>query len=167
MSSEEDFISNIAKGMTRGVIDWSSEKVMTLIKKFKNKELAFIEDIETIDIAKEQRKTTEFDFFKKYIADKHLRILFQMGLTLRKLEKANKDLQPLKEKISNKYDIKGLHIAYFVQNGLFSKYIGSILEKTTPQRVSFEIKNLLKNITKIPLWEGWENQKKLLDLFYF
>lgn len=69
-----------------------------------------------------------------------------MGLTLRRLEKENKPLKNLQNKILNKYDAKGLHIAFFVQNGLFSRYIGTVLDKSTPQRLTFEIENLFENI---------------------
>ncbi|MFQ5620436.1 MAG: hypothetical protein ACE5FT_01175 [Candidatus Nanoarchaeia archaeon] len=70
-----------------------------------------------------------------------------MGLTLRRLEKEGKSLKSLHDKILNKYDIQGLHVAYFVQNGLFSKYVGNILEgAATPKRLTLEIEKLFRNI---------------------
>jgi len=70
-----------------------------------------------------------------------------MGLTLRRLENENKDLDSLKIKIRNKYDSKGLHIAYFVQNGLFGKYIGNILDKgKTNSEIKLEVEDFFANI---------------------
>lgn len=148
--SSKDPVASAAKGATKAFLEYSEEKIKQFIEKFKNRDIAFVEDPEIIDIAKEIRETGELDLFKKYVDDKEFRILFQMGLTLRRLEKENKPIEPLKilkKKIVNKYDIKGLHIAYFVQNGFFSKYIGNVLERaSTPNRLTFEIKNLFENI---------------------
>ena len=47
----------------------------------------------------------------------------------------------------NKYDASGLHIAQFIQNGLFGKFLANALARTsTPQKLKFEIKNLFDNI---------------------
>jgi len=149
--SSEDPLESIAAGATKGFLKYSAEYIRGLVTKLKNKELAFIEDLETIDTAKEQRTTSEWEIFAKYIENENFRILFQMGLTLRKLEKANKtpQMDNLKRKILNKYDTKGLHAAQAVQNGIFSKYLGSVLELgSTPQKLKFEIENLFANIDK-------------------
>lgn len=152
-SGTDDPISSAAKGATEGVLNWSEQKIRVWIEKLRNRELAFIEDSETIDIAKEIRKRGEYDFFKQYVENNDFRILFQMGLTLKKLEdrdehpEENKLLRNLKQKIRDKYNIKGLHIAYFVQNGCFSRYVGNVLDKSpTIQMLKFEIENLFKNI---------------------
>lgn len=74
-----------------------------------------------------------------------------MGLTSRELDKQKKtaDLESLRAKILNKYDTNGLHIAQFIQNGFFGKFLGNILERaSTPQKLKFEIETLLKNIDK-------------------
>ena len=148
MSSEEP-LESVSKGATKALLEYTESKIKTWITKFRNRELAFVQDPETINLAKEQRKTSEWNLFKEYIDDPDLRILFQMGLTLRRLEKQNKQLESLRQKIKNKYDLKGLHIAQFIQNGFFGKYIGNILERaSTPQELKFEIESLLENIEK-------------------
>lgn len=152
-TSSEDPLASATEGVTKGFLKWTEEKVKQLIVKFQNRDIAFVSDPETINLAKEQRKTSEWGLFKQYIEDPDLRILFQMGLTLRKLEKNPKQLENLRSKILNKYDTKGLHIAQFIQNGFFGKFIGSILERTsTPQKLTFEIENLLKNIEKTAIF---------------
>ena len=145
--SSDDIVKQAAKGLTEAALDWSSSKIQSLVTQFLQKNLAFIEDQEVIDLAKEQRKTGEWNLFKQYVKDTRLRILFQMGLTLRRLEKQGKDIKPLQDKILDKYDIEGLHVAYFVQNGLFSKYMGHILESVkTERRLTLELEKLFNNI---------------------
>ena len=69
-----------------------------------------------------------------------------MGLTLRKVEKNKKQCDTLRDRIFRKYGVQGLHIAQFVQNGFFSKYLGNILERTRlPTQTKAEIENLFKN----------------------
>ena len=153
-SDQEPFekpIEAAAKGATKGLLEWTAERLDEFIRKFIDKDIAFIEDTETVDIAKEQRTKTEWAFFAEYVEDKDLRVLFQMGLTLRALERQNmvEKLEKLRKKIVNKYDTEGLHFAQVIQNGIFGKYLGSVLERTpTPQNLKVEINNLFKNIDK-------------------
>ena len=147
-----DPIESATRGVTKGTLDWTTEKIKELVTRFKDKELVFIKDYDTIETAKEQRKKGEWSFFVKYISDKKLHVLFQMGLTLRKLEKEsdNTALKSLIQKIRDVHGRDGLHIAYFVQNGLFSKYVGVILEKGSTERaVKREIEQLFMNLNKI------------------
>src|SRR3989338_2427147 len=149
MSFETDPIESATTGAVKGGLEWSTEKLKEIVAKFKNRQINFIGDNETIDIAKEQRVTPEWKLFSQYVMDKKLRVLFQMGLTLRKMETQNKQnaLELLKKKILNKYDTDGLHIAQLVQNGSFSRYMGNIVEKaSTQQTVTFEIENLFAHI---------------------
>ena len=148
-TSSDDPLASATEGVTKGFLSWTEDKLKDLVKRFHNREIAFIEDPETIDLAKKQRKTSEWGLFIEYIDDSDLRILFQMGLTLRKLEGNQKQLESLRGKILNKYNAKGLHIAQFIQNGFFGKFIGNILVRaSTPQRLKFEIENLLNNIER-------------------
>jgi len=148
MSSENpNPIADVAEGVTKGVLSFSKEQLSGLIEKFLNKELAFVEDPETINIAKEQRKTSEWYLFKQYIDEHDLRILFQLGLTLRKLERQKERVNSLRRNIIKKYETKGLHIAQLIQNGFFNRYLASALERTrTPEQLKLEIKNLLDDI---------------------
>lgn len=132
-----------------GFMDWTEDKVRELATKFKNKDVAFIKDVEIINIAKEQRTKSEWLLFKQNIKDKELRIIFQMGMTLRRLDeqKMQLEIEDLKRKIIEKYDTKGLHMAQIVQNGVFNKYVGNILDKSpTPERLKHEIEDLFRNI---------------------
>jgi len=149
--SEYDPVESAAKGITKGALEWTKDeigqKVKDLITKFRNKDIAFVEDVETIKIAKEQLSTSEWMLFSSYVKDKKLRILFRLGLTLRRLEETGKPFDDLKIKIIKKYDVEGFHIAQCVQSGIFSKYIGNVLERaTTPEKLKFEMENLFKSI---------------------
>ncbi len=62
-SSTREIIAGVAEGATTAGIKWTEERVKLGIKKIMNRELAFIQDSKTIDIAKEQRGTGEFAFF--------------------------------------------------------------------------------------------------------
>ena len=151
LSEEPDPLESVSKGITKGVIEWSEERIISAAIKFKNKDLAFIEDYKTISLVKEQRKTSEWDIFQQYVDDKDLRILFQLGLALRKMETEGNPgdaaFISLKERIFNKYKIKGLHIAQFIQDGIFNMYLSNILEHTkTTEDMKGEIHNLFKNI---------------------
>lgn len=150
-TSSKDPLASATEGVTKAFLGWTEEKIKGFVARFHNKDIAFVSDPEIIDLAKKQRKTSEWNLFKQYIEDPNLRILFQMGLTLRRLDEQEKiqELEALRGKIVNKYDTKGLHIAQFIQNGFFGKFFGNVLERTsTPEKLKFEIKNLLQNIER-------------------
>jgi hypothetical protein len=145
--ASKDPIESATKGATEGFLGWTEEKVKQLARWFKDRKIAFVQNPETIEVAKEQRNSSEWGLFRNYVDDERLHILFQMGLTLRRVEKNKPQCDDLRERILKKYDAEGLHIAQFVQNGLFGKYIGSILDKgLTIDQIECEVKQLFENI---------------------
>lgn len=146
-SFEEKLIRKSAEGAMDSAIKHSSKAIKEFAKKLLNKELSFIEDDETIDIAKEQRKSGEAEtFIKEYAESSRHKLLYQMGLTLRKLEKQNKNLNDLVQKILKKFDKEGLYFAMFVQNGLFVKYIDTLFERGyTLENVKRQVTNLIED----------------------
>ena len=151
--SSEDPLASVSKGVTEATLGWTESKIKGIVQRFINKDIAFIEDFETIEVLKKQRKTSEWNLFKENVQDKDLKILFQMGLTLRKLEKDRKRVESLREKILNKYGSEGIHFAQFIQNGFFSKYLGNIMERAaTPQQLTLEMENLFKNIDNMVIF---------------
>lgn len=143
--SSDDALESVAAGATKGSLEYAEDKIKELVIKLRNRDIAFVQDVETINIAKEQRTTSEWKYYQQYITNPDYRILFQLGLTLRRLEKDNKRLVALRDTIVKKYGSKGLHIAQFVQNGLVVKYIGNIMERS-PQDLELEIQGLFDNI---------------------
>ena len=146
MSSNSN-IEDVSKGVTKGVLEFSKNEVISLIKKLKERKLAFIEEQKTIEIVKEQYRSGESKFYEIYIKDKNLLLLVRLGLTLRKLENDKERLQNLRDKILKRYDIEGLHLAEFVQNGVLNKYISILLEELTSlKKLEEEIQEILKSI---------------------
>lgn len=145
----KDSVASTAEGVTKGILNWTEDKIKGVVERFNNNDIAFVQDPETINLAKEQRKTSEWNLFKQYINDHDLHILFQMGLTLRKLERKKERVESLRGKIIDKYDTKGLHISQLIQNGFFNRFLANALERTpTPQQLKFEIKSFLDNIER-------------------
>lgn len=150
-SDEKDLIEAAAKGVTSSVIDYSEEKIKNIAQSFLNKDVAFIKDEETIKSVKEQSKNGELALFKEYIDDKDCIVLFRCGLSLKKLDEQKKEdkLKKLQEDIKSKYKLEGLHFAYFIQNGLFAKYVINLIEKNICHKkseIKEEIEYLYNNI---------------------
>ncbi len=150
-SKENDPIESISKGATSAAIEWSEKKLATRIAKFKRRKLAFIGNLETIEIARAARKSSDWDQIKDYLDDKHLRVLFQVGLALRKLEKRQDRVEALRtDIIFSEHGPKGLHIAQMVQNGIPTRYLTTLLEKGfSKPRIKSEIKSLFENVERI------------------
>jgi hypothetical protein len=126
--SSDNPVSDIAEGVTKGALDWTVDKIVSLARGFKDRKLAFIRDEETIKIVKEQYNSGELSIYKNYIEDNELLFILKLGLTLRKLDLNLERKQNLRRKIMAKYEVKGLHIAQFVENGLLNRYIGILIE---------------------------------------
>lgn len=143
-----DVLSSTAKGATEGILEWSDSKISKYIEDFKNKKLAFIQDPEFINQIKLNRKKGEWAFFKTYTPyNDEVYALYQTGMTLRDYENDRIKSDLIIKKILKRYKIRGLHIAWFAQNALFSKYVGNILEKgATTEEIRCEVKNLFENI---------------------
>ena len=84
--SFDDPIENASSGAVKGFLDWTLDQIKSLVLKLKDKKLAFIQDIATIDIAKESYNSGERKFYNKYLHKNEFLFLISMGLTLRKLE---------------------------------------------------------------------------------
>ncbi len=149
MSSEE--LKDVAEGITTGFLSWSSEQIKSFVSRLKDKKLAFIQDEKTIQTVKELYSSGELSIYKEYIEDKEILFLLKMGLTLRKLEQEGEieRRQNLRTKIFNKYAVKGLHIAQFVENGILNRYIGILIDNIISlDKFRNDIMNVLKNIEK-------------------
>ena len=126
--SSEDPVESLASGAAKGTLEWTSEFIKSLTLKFKDRKLAFIQDSETIQTVKEQYNSGELNFYKVYIRDKELLFLVKLGLTLRSLEKNDEKRQNLRNKIFKRYELFGLHIAQFVENGILNRYAAILLD---------------------------------------
>ena len=146
-----DPIESASKGVMEGFLNWGEDLIKKLASKFRDKKLAFIQDEKTIKRVKEQYNSGELSFYKEYIEDKEMLFLLKMGLTLRSLERDKEEerKQDLRTKIFNKYNVKGLHIAQFVENGILNRYIGILIDDIVSiDKFKKDIINILENIEK-------------------
>lgn len=154
MPSEDDVTKNMAEGMTSAAIHYGEEKLKILLSKIRAGKLGFIKKSETIEIVKEQRKSGEYALIKEAIRDKNLRLMVQMGLTLRRLQRKGEREQilNLRDKIRKKHGTEALHIAQFVQNGLMTPLILSISEYSDEIELQESVEEFLKDIEVLTLW---------------
>jgi len=165
MSSEP--LEDIAKGATKGALEWTSDFIKQLVKNFQENKLKFIRDKENLEIAKEQYNSGELQIYKAYIEDKNKLMILRMGLVLRKLEnKGEKERKyNLREDIMKKYEIKGLHIAQFVENGVLNRYIGILLDDISSiENFKEKINEIIDNIEKYVIFvKGNDTERFILD----
>ena len=158
-----DALKDVAEGVTKGVLTWSLEQIKSLAHGFKDKKLFFIQDEKTIKRVKEQYRSGELSIYKEYIEDKEILFLLQMGLTLRKLEQEGEfdRRQNLRTKIFNKYKVKGLHIAQFVENGILNRYIGILIDDIfSLDKFKEDIMIVLESIEKHVLFVQAEDKER-------
>ena len=88
-----------------------------------------------------------------------------MGLVLRKLERLEERerKQKLREDIMKKYEIKGLHIAQFVENGVLNRYIGILLDDISSiEKFKEKINEIIDNIEKHVLFVKKDDTERFI-----
>lgn len=151
MTSDSEIISAASEGAAKGLLQFSKDQIENYIKKFNNKELAFIEDDDSIEMVKIERTRPEREFYKKYVKDKKLLLLIDIGLILRKLEKKNdmEKIHSIREKLVKNHGTPGLAIAEFVQRGILTEYSQHFLKDLdNDDDISNSINEILTNIEK-------------------
>ena len=141
-------IEHAAEVAIKASLDWSIDKIKELALKFKNNDISFLEDTEAFEEALNQLKTEEWKFYKRYIKDKYLRILIELGLTLRKFENDDRKLKYLRDKIHERFDTKGLRIAQVIQNETLLKFSGTLLKINNVAGITHTIEDLLNNVDR-------------------
>lgn len=148
MTYSSDPLESASAGVAKGVLSWTKEEILSYVNKFKNKKLAFIGDNATIQLVKEYKKSGEWKLYNNYIR-KEFRVLVQMGLALRKLEKKPEHLEELREKIKQKYGKKGLYVAQMIQNEVLTSYLMLVVPANfSEKKIKEYINELLKEINK-------------------
>ena len=163
MSDEIPSNTDVLAGITKGLLEHAEEKALAWVERFRNHEIVFVEDSDTIDRVKKQRKSPEWKILSDVLKDKKLRLLAQMGLALRELENDQERTQSLRNKIHHRYGRDGLHIAEAVQNNIISNFIG--LESPNigePVDLTIRVENLLNNIEKYIVSIGPEDKEEVL-----
>jgi hypothetical protein len=161
----DDIPSNtdVVAGLTKGLLEHAEEKASAWVDRFRNREIIFIEDPGTIERVKRQRKGPEWKMLSEIIKDRKLRILAQMGLTLRELENDQDQTQALRDKIHHRYGREALHIAEAVQNDIISNFIGiespHIGESAD---LTHRVEDLLNHIEKYVVFIGPDEKEELI-----
>lgn len=169
MSSDplKDIAEGAAKGAIKGGLEWGSDFIKKIATKFKDKKLKFIRDSENINIVKEYYDSGELQVYKNYVSDNNKLMLLRMGLVLRKLENrgAKEKKQELREDIMKKYDIKGLHVSQFVENGTLNRYIGILLDDISSiEKFKERINDIIDNIEKYVLFvKSFDKERSVLE----
>jgi hypothetical protein len=122
-----DPVASAAKGVTEGFLEWTSDKVREFVRRLQNRELAFVQDKRNIDVVRAERVTEEYNLLERYVPKGRLRILSQMGLTLRAIENEKERVTELRDNIRRKYGNPGLHIAELVQIGLVRELLARLV----------------------------------------
>ncbi len=165
MSSEGPDYSDLVKGTTGAAIEYGETRIKELVKKFRNRELSFINDPSTIEIVKEQIRTSEFKLTSKYVRDRELQLIVQMGLTLRQLEKEKQMDKVLKLKgdIHRKYKSWGVHAAQAVQAGIVIGFLELFIDNITDEtELCYAIEDILINIDKLVVYVKEEHEVEYL-----
>ena len=159
--SSEDPIESAFAGAVKGTIDWTFDAIKSFVIKLKDKKLAFIQDEETINLVKEQYHSGELSFYKEYVSDIEILFIVNMGLTLRKLHSKKDRRNNLRNKIFDKFEVNGVRIAQFVENGILNRYIGILIDNMS-SIIDFKDKIIyvLKNINKHVLFVKKEDSER-------
>ncbi|MDR1992744.1 MAG: hypothetical protein LBQ98_04490 [Nitrososphaerota archaeon] len=145
----DDPIASIAKGVTSAVIEWTEEKFNALLSEIRDGDMKIVNDIDTYQVMKGQKKSPEFGLFTKYICDDRLRKLFRIGLSLRALEANIEKRNALRTRTEALYAKVGLYIAEFIQNGFFLKYLDTVIKREkTETGIRNELMDFFKNFEK-------------------
>jgi len=140
---------DLVAGVVKGSLDWTKDQISDLVAKLRNRSLAFIEDRETIELVREQRHSMEWQILSQYVTDRRLKIIAQLGLSLRKLENDKEKVDRLRMKILKTYGKEGLHIAEAVQNEVLSTFLGVDMPLVqSPADLTIQIEKLLNNVDK-------------------
>ena len=159
MSSDNSDISSVVKdvatGTTKAVLEYSEDKIKEFVRKFRDRKLSFINEPSTIELVKEQIRNSEFKLASKYVKDRELQLIVQMGLALRELEKKGDmgKVIELKDDIHAKFKGWGVHAAQAVQTGILMSmlefFIDNIKDET---ELSITIEDILINIDKLVIY---------------
>lgn len=164
-SDEKDILEATAKGTVKAIIEYGEEKLKEFVRRFKNKEIGFIEDQETIDLIKELRNTPYMKLVRENVSDPDLIIQVEMGNALKRLEKDKEKRDNLIKKIRNKYGNAGLHVAEIVQCGILTEYFALLIgEVKNPEEFKEKVKALLLNVENFVIFvKSLDNEERIAE----
>lgn len=145
-----DPLESVSKGFFSAAFEWTEEKFRSLVAEVFDGDLKLVHDMETYRVLKEQRKSPELSLFTNYVYDVTLCQLFRVGLALRQLECNVQKRDSLRTRTVKLYGTIGLHIAEFIQNGFFPKYLDIIIAREKTQTaIMSELHDFFENFEKM------------------
>jgi len=127
-------LEEAAKGATKAALEFTEERLTSLVEKFiTNRDLAFIEDKDTLRKIREQRKSSEYLVICQFIPKGWLRTLVGAGLELRELGDlhAEDNILDLRDKVRGKYGAQGLRVAELAQSGIVKQLLLRLISTHT------------------------------------
>ncbi len=150
LNEGQDPLASVARGATHGLLDWTKEQLAELVARIRDREIAFVQDPDTVDLVREERKSEEWAILKGHIHDPKLRILVQMGFVLRRMERdpsRRERLHDLRTKILRKFGAAGLRAAELVQREVFgSVFLKLVREAKSPVDLETSLEDLLNRV---------------------
>ncbi len=137
----------VAAGAAGAVIEFTVERIPELIKRFQNKEIAFIKDRENINTVKQERNSAEWKMIGPFVPkeERVIGIQIQMGLALRSLESHPERLEDLRQKIVTRFGTSALRIAELAQRGIVAELLTRLAKiHSSPGEVQSRFISFLK-----------------------
>ncbi len=155
-------MESATKGAVEGALDWSADKVVGLVKKFLNRELAFVEDKKNVETIKTQRESAEYRLLRQFVPKGPLPILFQVGLALREMERDKDRVKELKDDVHAKHGTSGVHIAELVQIGVITQLLARLVRiSQSSSDVQKRLTSFLEQVDFLTLFVRKEDEKSI------
>ena len=153
-------LESMAKGATKGFLEHIEERVAQLVTRLHNREIAFVKDKTNIETVKKQKETPEYDLLQQYVPKGWLRILFLMGLALRKVEYDQNKVAELKDDIYRKYGTTGVHVAELAQIGVITQLLAHLVKiLASPADVRSKLVTFLEQVDYLVIFVSKQDIK--------
>ena len=157
-----------AKGTVEGFLNWTKEQVEELARKFRDREIAFVEDKSTAETIKRQKDVSDYGFITRFLPRGHLRVLVSLGLALRQMEDNRQDVTQLKNSIYAQFGNIGVWVAELVQLGLVSQLLARLTKiYNNPKDVEKRLVAFLEQVDQLAIWiskRDMKNYRRFVDL---
>jgi hypothetical protein len=146
-------LEEFAKGVTKGFFEHWEEKLPEWLSRIKNHEIAFLQDKPTYDIAKKESESAEYQLFAQFAPKGWPRILFKVGLAMRKIESEKESVQMTKDDIVKKFGVSELRIAELAQKGILTQLVAQLTKILgNPTDVKKKLMLFLENAGELVVW---------------
>lgn len=149
-----------AKGAVEGFLNWTKEQILELARKFKDREVGFVEDKPTAETIKRQKDTSDYKVIIEFLPKGHLRVLVSLGLSLRQMENNQLSVAKLKDNIHDQFGNSGLRAAELVQIGIVSQLLAHLTKiYSNPKDVQRKLVAFLEHVDQLAIWVAKEDMK--------